>query len=321
MRTLNAILITMASLMLSSSAALPEEGLLRNENNLKGLSPGTDMLIIPLKNAGRVYMIEAIVDNQQGNLIFDTGASDLVLNSTYFRKYLKKGTSDPGGITGSAGLAEMITTSNMIVSGLRYTNATALLSNLSHLENRYGVKVLGLFGLSLLKDFEIVIDIHSNELGIYRIDKNGNRTSVTDNAFHGDHSQKLDESGNIVFISGIVAGKSMKFCIDTGAETNAIDITCPEKVLQTISIKSAAKLSGAGTSKSEVLVGKLDELKLGSYSIRNMTTIITRLDALENAYGQMMDGVLGYDFLARGPVCLNFIKMQLEMKILKEGEE
>jgi hypothetical protein len=70
-----------------------------------------------------------------------------------------------------------------------------------------------------------------------------------------------------------------------------------------------------------VLVGKLDELKLGNYSLRNMTTIITRLDALENAYGQLMDGVLGYDFLARGPVCINFIKMQLDMKIFKEEQE
>lgn len=318
MRILIVILITVISLMLSSSLTLMGEALPLNNKQIKGLCPEADMLIIPLKNAGRVYMIEAIIDNQQGNLIFDTGTTDMVLNSTYFRKYLKKGTTDPECITGSTGLAERITISNMIVSGLRYTNTTVLLSNLSHLENRYGVKVLGLFGLSLIKDFEIVIDIRSNELRIYRIDKKGNRTSVSDNSFRGDYSQKIGESENIVFICGTVAGKTMKFCLDTGAETNAVDLTCPEKVLQTISVKSSAKLSGAGTLKSEVLVGKLDEIKLGNYSLRNMTTIITRLDALENAYGQLMDGVLGYDFLVKGPVCINFIKMQLDMKIIKE---
>jgi len=311
----------MVSVMLSSSLTLPEEGLSRDENNLKGLRPETDMLIIPLKNAGRIYMIEAIIDNQEGNLIFDTGASDLVLNSTYFRKYLKKGTSEPGGITGSAGIAERILTNNMIVSGLRYTNATALLSNLSHIENRYGVKVLGLFGFSLLRDFEVVIDIHSNELRIYRIDSRGNRISASDNFFQGNHSQKIEESRNIVFLLGTVGGKTVKFCLDTGAETNAVDLSCPEKVLQSISVISAAKLSGAGTSKSEVVVGKMNEMKLGTYSLRNMTTIITRLDALESAYGQLMDGVLGYDFLTRGPVCINFRKMQMDMKILKEEQE
>jgi len=320
MRILIVILVTMASLMLSS-LTLTGEILPLNNKQIRGLHPEADMLIIPLRNAGRVYLIEAIIDNQHGNLIFDTGTTDLVLNSTYFGKYLKTGTTDPEGITGSAGLAERITTSNMIVSGLRYTNTTAILSNLSHLENRYGVKVLGLFGLSLIKDFEILIDIRSNELRIYRIDKKGNRTSVSDNSFRGDYSQKIGESANIVFICGTVAGKTMKFCLDTGAETNAVDLTCPEKVLQSISVKSSAKLSGAGTSRSQVLVGKLDELKLGNYSLRDMTTIITRLDALENAYGRLLDGVLGYDFLARGPVCINFTKMRLDMKILKEEQE
>jgi hypothetical protein len=64
MRILIAILITMASLMLNSSITLPGEVLPLNNNELRGLRPGTDMLIIPLKNAGRVYMIEAIIDNQ-----------------------------------------------------------------------------------------------------------------------------------------------------------------------------------------------------------------------------------------------------------------
>jgi hypothetical protein len=61
----------------------------------------TDMLTIPLKNAGRFYMIEAIVDNQFGNLIFDTGASELVLNGTYFRKYFKREVNNSRGITGN----------------------------------------------------------------------------------------------------------------------------------------------------------------------------------------------------------------------------
>jgi predicted aspartyl protease len=321
MRILIAILITLASLMLSSSLTLPGEVSPLNNNELRGLRPEADMLIIPLKNAGRIYMIEAIIDNQEGNLIFDTGASDLVLNGTYFRKYLKQGTYDPGGITGSAGTAERISTSNMIVSGLRYTNVTALLSNLSHIENRYGVKILGLFGFSLLKDFEVVIDIHRNELRIYRIDSRGDRTSASDKLFQGNHSQKIEESQNIVFLLGTIGGKTLKFCLDTGAETNAIDFSCPEKVLQSISVMSSAKLSGAGTLKSEVLVGKMNELNLGTYSLRNMTTIITRLDALESAYGQMMDGVLGYDFLTRGQVCINFRKMQLDMKILNEEQK
>ena len=42
----------------------------------------TDSVIIPLKKAGRLFLIEAKVEDQTGNLVFDKGASNLVLNST-----------------------------------------------------------------------------------------------------------------------------------------------------------------------------------------------------------------------------------------------
>ena len=314
-------LFCLSLLLLTASVTLPESNPAPLSLEITGMHPEMDVLVIPLKNFGRVYMIEAIVDNIQGNLIFDTGASSLVLNSTYFRKYMKKDVPDPGGITGSAGSSGKITTSNMLVSGLRYTNTPAMITNLSHVENRYGVKVLGLFGFSLIRDYEVVIDLHANQLRIYRIDNRGNRLSSADASFTSDHSQSMEEDGNIVFIYGTIAGKTLRFCLDTGAETNAIDLDCPEKVLKSISVHSTAALSGAGAAKSEVLVGKVNELMLGSSSLRNMTTIVTRLDALENAYGQMMDGILGYDFLTRGPVCVNFVKKQLSMKILTEEQK
>ena len=40
---------------------------------------------IPLKRAGRLFLLDGILDNVSGNFIFDTGDSGLVLNKTYFR--------------------------------------------------------------------------------------------------------------------------------------------------------------------------------------------------------------------------------------------
>ncbi len=56
---------------------------------LKGstVSGSLSSIVIPLKQAGRLFLIEARIDDQEGNLIFDTGATGLVLNRTYFRKY------------------------------------------------------------------------------------------------------------------------------------------------------------------------------------------------------------------------------------------
>jgi len=55
-------------------------------------------ITIPLKRAGRLFLIEAQVDGQIGNLVFDTGASGLVLNRTYFRKYVTEESRPAGAL-------------------------------------------------------------------------------------------------------------------------------------------------------------------------------------------------------------------------------
>lgn len=70
---------------------------------LKGstVSGSLSSIVIPLKQAGRLFLIEARIDDQEGNLIFDTGATGLVLNRTYFRKYAAYEKPGAGGITGN----------------------------------------------------------------------------------------------------------------------------------------------------------------------------------------------------------------------------
>jgi hypothetical protein len=59
-------------------------------------------VVIPLKRAGKLLLIEAEADGQRGDFILDTGAPFLVLNQTYFRGATRRnGTS--GGITGETG--------------------------------------------------------------------------------------------------------------------------------------------------------------------------------------------------------------------------
>ena len=68
----------------------------------------SDSVIIPLKRAGRLFLIEARIDDEVGNLVFDTGASGLVINNTYFRNHLKSGGAVSHGITGAVGTVEQI---------------------------------------------------------------------------------------------------------------------------------------------------------------------------------------------------------------------
>jgi len=44
-----------------------------------------ETLIVPIKRAGNLIIVEAQIDTLEGNFVMDTGAPYLVLNATYFR--------------------------------------------------------------------------------------------------------------------------------------------------------------------------------------------------------------------------------------------
>jgi hypothetical protein len=167
---------------------------------------------------------------------------------------------------------------------------------------------------------EIIIDAKNNELKLYRIDKAGNRTNTASNTFQPDHTQKIGSTNNILFIEGKIGGKKLNFCFDTGAETNVISSYSNKSVLNTLTITRRSGLSGSGSSGSEVLFGRMNDFTIGDRQIPDMETIVTNLDALSEAYGTKIDGMLGYNFIEQGTLCINFVKKQFGIRF-KKGEE
>lgn len=279
----------------------------------------TDSVVIPLKKAGRLLLIDATVDEQTGNLVFDTGASGLVLNSTYFREHVRTSGNSTGGITGAVGKVERISVEEMKFGNLMYQKMRADLVNLGHIENRRGVKILGLIGFSMMKNLEIVLNAENGELRLYKLDKSGNRISGKASAVKPDYNQKIEGNGNILFLKGAIAGKSLNFCFDTGAETNAISSDANKNILSTLTITRRMELKGAGSAKSEVLFGRMNDFSIGNKQISGMETIVTSLFAMSEAYNTKIDGMLGYSFLEQGTISINFVKRQFGVNFKKES--
>jgi predicted aspartyl protease len=291
------------------------------KKNFSASLAGPDSMIIPLKRAGRLFFMEATIDEESGNLIFDTGATGLVLNRTYFRNHVHMDHKDSNGITGSVGGVDIVTVNEVKISDLSFKYVTAGLADLGHIENQRGIKVLGLFGFDKLKDFEIILDFAHNMLRLSHIDKRGDYIHPASQHFNPDYTQKIEVSKSILFVKGMIGGKMLRFCLDTGAETNAISIDAPKAVLNTITITRTSKLRGAGAISNEVLYGAMNDFMFGSALLPGMETIITNLDNLSEAYGTHIDGILGYDFLSKGMFCINFEKKQLGVRFIKAEEK
>lgn len=269
-------------------------------------------ITIPLKRSGKLLLIEAEVDGMVGNFIFDTGAPYLVLNQTYFRSDTRNYGASAGGITGGGNYQLSRKVKKLSMRGLEYLNIEADLTPLGHIEDARGVKILGLLGLNIFKAFEVELDVQKNELILRSTDKSGNVERGS--TFKSDLVHPVSVSNNAIFLDCAIAGRRLSFVLDTGAETNTISANCGKKIMETISIKGRSQLMGTGARKVEVLFGEIQELVVGSTSFNNMKTLITYMGDMSAAYGTRVDGMLGYDFLARGKVRINFVKNTIEME-------
>lgn len=286
---------------------------------LKGNDTGGNLnsVVIPLKQAGNLFLIEARIDDQEGNLIFDTGATELVLNRTYFRKYAGYKKSTGGGVTGSMNEVTGTILNKIDVAGLYYEKVAADLAELGHIEDKRGVKILGLFGLKMIDNLEVIFDARRSELRLNRIDKDGNRIDQKAEDLQFEFTQKLETSYDFMMIRGRISDKVLYFCLDTGAEINVLSNSIPKKVMGTVQINRRSTLGGSKSGAVEALYGTMNEFEFGNYQFGSMGAVIIDLSSMSEAYGCSIDGMLGYDFWQKGVFCFNYRKKEIRFNVGK----
>ncbi len=284
-------------------------------------SIGPSSVLVPLRQVGRLFMVEVRIDDIEGNLIFDTGASELVLNKTYFRNYAgyEKGTT-AGGVTGKFGKITSAAVGQMDVSGIYYEKISADLADLGHIEDSRGVKILGLFGIKMIDDLEVIFDAAKCEMRLSKTDRQGNRLDPEAGELKFEFNQELESNYHIMMIRGRIGDKTLNFCLDTGAEINTLNSNIPKKVMSTIKIVRRSTLGGARAGNIEALYGTMNELEFGNHQFGIMNAVLIDLSSMSESYGFHIDGMLGYDFWRKGVFCFNLKKGTISFNVRK-GEE
>jgi hypothetical protein len=265
--------------------------------------------IIPFTRAGNLILIQAKADTTRGFFILDTGAPNLVLNTTYFRKYASTSTTDNAGITGPVEFAQQINIDSFSFGFIKYYHLTADMINLGHIENSKGVKIFGLLGMQLFERFEMMIDYQKSLIYLHLISKKDKATYksewLKDTTTYS--TVLIDIVEHKIIAHAETANKKLKFIIDSGAETNVLDSRLPNKVFENVIITKRVTLSGSGNKKVEALYGDLKNIKIGNQSTTNLPVLITNLEQMCLAYNYCIDGVLGFDFLSLHKIGFNFV--------------
>lgn len=276
----------------------------------------SSLCIIPFSRAGNLIIIKAKIDTIEGNFILDTGAPHLVLNMTYFRDYPSNGYNegDQGGITGNVASTSPTKISKLSFGPVQYFNADADRINLGHLEDSKGIKILGLLGLQLFRNFEMIIDYEKSELHLHLVTRK--EKSIP---FHSPllKNESLYTTSSIEIMEdklltiGWLAGKKLTFVIDTGAESNVMDSRLPNKVFENISITRRVMLTGTGNNKVEALYGFMKDIKIGNQGATSLPVLVTNLEKMCFAYNRCIDGMLGFDFLSLQKIGFNFVSRKM----------
>ncbi len=279
-------------------------------------APDSLSCIIPFTRAGNLILIRGKADTTEGNFILDTGAPNLVLNLTYFRNYPTIANPDiesSGGITGNVASSAFTNVEKFSFGPIEYKGLIADRINLGHIENSKAVKILGLLGVQLFRQFEMIIDYQKSEICLHRIGKKEAATY--------SHEQLKDTSlystfpitiiNDKVLLYAMMAGKKLTLIIDSGAESNVLDSRLPNKIFENVSITRRVLIAGTGNKKVEALYGDMSNLIIGKQRLDSLPVLITNLEKMCFAYEQCLDGILGFDFLALHKIGFNFVTRKM----------
>lgn len=271
-------------------------------------------LVVPVRQVGNLIIVEATVDGLRGNFILDTGAPYLILNATYFRDYEEVADYAATDINGEQQGQRILRVGKLKINELYYENLEADISDLSTIENKRNIKILGLLGLNLFMHTELEIDLRAQQLMVYKIDRKGNRLAKMEPEKQADYTLPFDLYNNAIVAAGSINDVALKFCFDSGAEAVLLDNGLPEAVYEAVSIRSRRSLIGAGGGETEVLYGSLLGLTFGA-PLEVCQVMVSDLELIGKAYGYQVAGFVGNDLLRQGIVSLNFRKEEMQIVI------
>jgi hypothetical protein len=197
---------------------------------------------------------------------------------------------------------------------VRYFQVEADLLDLSGIESKKGVKILGLLGMALFERFELILDCKGRLIYLREIPRK-NPTAycnpqLADTSAYETVPIRIQDSKITVY--GYLNGRRLKFLIDSGAETNILDSRLPRSVLRAVTVTRRVSLSGVGGGKTDSVYGNLQGLRIGDTDIGSLAVLITNLESMFTAYeDSTLDGMLGFDFLSLRKIGFDFVDRKM----------
>ena len=279
-------------------------------------APLPDAITDRFDPAGRLVALDGItVNGVTGCLILDTGTTTLLLNRARFSRWICQ-PPDAGVLAGAGGVTRRVArvwVRDFEWKGYRLANFETIAADLTPLEARLGRPVLGLLGARLLRPFDLTIDYGRREVALRRLDEDGNPLQAHDESAAG-RTLPFELAGPLPVLPVKVGGVCLRLGLDSGATATVIDESAAVRLGPGCRRDlPACRLRGVDPGRRTARRIRLDGARLGPDALPVLNAVVTDLSPQRESLGLALDGLLGYEFLHRQPVTINYIKQELRI--------
>lgn len=260
---------------------------------------------LPFVKLDNLIIVEAEVHGRKGNFILDTGTPGLWLNTRHFEDASGLSSSNMvAGINGRARNVGILLT-DLKMPGVK-KGVEALVVDLTGIEERKGIQLLGLIGQSVFKNHELLFDLRNYRIQMIPLNRKGKRIVEPDAAPAYEIPFKM--KGHIPFFPVEIDDLELFMGFDTGAECNIID----PKFLDQIQVESGFNRQAnvtSGWKNQKTVAYRVADLKITSRPCKPMFTIFSSMKTInDRLYGMDLDGLIGMEWLNQQKLSINFKK-------------
>ncbi|RKE94805.1 retroviral-like aspartic protease family protein [Ichthyenterobacterium magnum] len=265
---------------------------------------------IPFKRAGNLIIVSVDLNGQKKDFLLDTGAPQVILNSKHFKDNVNSQASGVKGAGGNVSNIGSMKIENINFGGIQMNDTELLTMDLSHLEDNFKMKVHGLIGFSMIKDYDLLFKYEENILTL--IQPSYFEIYRKDNLLNNEFKRvSFELTTHIPVVDVVINNTTYALGIDSGAEANLIDVKHFEVLKKHLKKRHADKLSGADKNVQKVEKGEIKRFYIGSKKYKKLNTIFSDISHLNEGYNLNIDGLLGYEILSKQKTLLSYKRREL----------
>jgi hypothetical protein len=244
-----------------------------------------------------MVVVQAELDGRRANFILDTGSPMMILNDRDNKAKAIQAASLHGSMAG-----DWKTIESFSWAGVSKYELPALTTDIGALEMVTNRPIAGLIGYKFLEDFDLLIDFENLLITLVPHGKPAVMKGWTLKT-----QIPFTMAGHLPVIEAKIGDKVLRFGLDTGANTNMLDLQKSFELEQgLVTPVNNAGVLGMSGSTNRTYAGNVVETTIGGLDFWNMRFVFSDISHLQNLVTNDVDGLFGFPFFKSGKFSINY---------------